>query len=360
MATDEARVTEVAPGAPRAALPNIEHCLHDAIDLASNRIQTVLVSRPLTAADRVERLASLGFGADASVIGTPAYRLTPQRPYQSTPEAWLDAYDGTYNAGPSADQIWWRLPATFPTEFMPGCNFSFRQVSQGASVISLSFEAWPYQGLTGVVVIDIGAQRTELEINMPVSRTVDIGFVHNGGDLPTTMVFFRPGLIDFVFRSVSLGSTTMSGISPWPLVKNGANGHPITTLQYLLRARGQSVAVDGVFGPKTEAAVKAFQTSRGLAVDGIVGPLTWAAIIVQVKQGSQGDAVRGVQEEFQFRNLSGDPTKGVQVDGIFGPKTDAAVRGFQQALSLDTPSVAVDGIVGPVTWQALVSGMLSF
>ena len=55
----------------------------------------------------------------------------------------------------------------------------------------------------------------------------------------------------------------------------------------------------------------------------------------------------------------GDPSKGLQVDGIFGPETDAAVRGFQQALHLDIPSVTVDGIVGPVTWQALVSGMLS-
>jgi peptidoglycan hydrolase-like protein with peptidoglycan-binding domain len=66
-----------------------------------------------------------------------------------------------------------------------------------------------------------------------------------------------------------------------------------------------------------------------------------------------------VQEEFQFRNLSGDPNQGLQVDGIFGPQTDAAVRGFQQALHQDIPSVTVDGIVGPVTWRALVSGMLS-
>ena len=84
----------------------------------------------------------------------------------------------------------------------------------------------------------------------------------------------------------------MSGsISPWPVVKNGSNGHPIKTLQYLLRARGQSVAIDGVFGPHTETAVKAFQASRGLPADGIVGPMTWVAIVVQVKKGSQGDAV---------------------------------------------------------------------
>ena len=149
-------------------------------------------------------------------------------------------------------------------------------------------------------------------------------------------------------------------ISPWPVVGSGANGHPIKTLQYLLRARGQSVAVDETFGPQTDGAVRAFQTSRGLTADGIVGPVTWAALVVQVKKGSRSDAVRGVQEEFQFRNQSGDPNTGLQIDGIFGPATDATVRGFQQALSLDIPSVAVDGIVGPVTWQALVSGMLSF
>jgi peptidoglycan hydrolase-like protein with peptidoglycan-binding domain len=69
--------------------------------------------------------------------------------------------------------------------------------------------------------------------------------------------------------------------------------------------------------------------------------------------------VRGVQQEFQFRNGSGDPNQGLQIDGSFGPQTDATVRGFQHALSLDIPAVVVDGIVGPITWQALVSGMLS-
>ena len=153
---------------------------------------------------------------------------------------------------------------------------------------------------------------------------------------------------------------TATAISPWPLTRQGDQDHPVRTLQDLLRARGHTVTVDGIFGPRTDAAVRAFQRQKGLTVDGIVGPNTWSALIVTVRQGSQGDAVRGVQEEFQFRNLSGDPAKGLQVDGIFGARTDAAVRGFQQALHHDIPSVTVDGIVGPVTWQALVSGMLSF
>jgi peptidoglycan hydrolase-like protein with peptidoglycan-binding domain len=150
----------------------------------------------------------------------------------------------------------------------------------------------------------------------------------------------------------------MSGtLSPWPVVQNGSQGHPIRTLQFLLRAHGHNLTVDGMFGPATEAAVKAFQTSKGMTADGKMSAQTWSTLIIQVKKGSSGDAVRGVQEEFQFR--AGEPGKGLKVDGIFGPQTDSTVRGFQHALSLDVPSVVVDGIVGPVTWQALVSGMLS-
>lgn len=147
----------------------------------------------------------------------------------------------------------------------------------------------------------------------------------------------------------------------WPFLRQGqpAPGplavEPIRSLQYLLRQHGHpEVVVDGIFGPITEAAVRAFQQSHGLWVDGIVGDQTWPAIVVQVQHGSQGDAVRGVQSHFQARNLSGDPSKGLQIDGTFGPKTDATVRGFQQAAGL-----AVDGIVGPFTWNALVNGILA-
>jgi peptidoglycan hydrolase-like protein with peptidoglycan-binding domain len=47
-------------------------------------------------------------------------------------------------------------------------------------------------------------------------------------------------------------------ISPFPLVRTGDRDHPVRTLQYLLRARNHPVTVDGIFGPKTDAAVRGF------------------------------------------------------------------------------------------------------
>ena len=47
-------------------------------------------------------------------------------------------------------------------------------------------------------------------------------------------------------------------IQPFPSC-SGDREHPVRTLQYLLRARNHPVTVDGIFGPKTDAAVRAFQ-----------------------------------------------------------------------------------------------------
>jgi peptidoglycan hydrolase-like protein with peptidoglycan-binding domain len=143
-------------------------------------------------------------------------------------------------------------------------------------------------------------------------------------------------------------------IQPFPLVRRPSNTFPVRPLQQLLRARGHSIAVDGAFGPQTEAAVKSFQQSKGLTVDGIVGPQTWPKLVVQVKKGSTGDAVRGVQEVMKFHDQSDGEGPPIHVDGSFGTRTDQFVRGFQTAVGTTS-----DGIVGPITWRALVSGMLS-
>ncbi len=69
-------------------------------------------------------------------------------------------------------------------------------------------------------------------------------------------------------------------LSPWPVIDIGYNAHPVKTLQYLLRARGHTVAVDGVFGAQTDAAVKAFQSEKGLSATGTVNQNTWTVLII--------------------------------------------------------------------------------
>ncbi|MFE7933863.1 peptidoglycan-binding protein [Streptomyces sp. NPDC057456] len=59
----------------------------------------------------------------------------------------------------------------------------------------------------------------------------------------------------------------------------GAVGPEVAEAQCLLRRAGISPGgIDGMFGPLTQRAVKAFQTRAGLAVDGSVGPRTWKAL----------------------------------------------------------------------------------
>jgi len=63
-----------------------------------------------------------------------------------------------------------------------------------------------------------------------------------------------------------------------PTLRFGDSGLAIRVLQRLLISNGYNVRVDGVFGPLTETAIKAFQSQRNLSVDGIVGPRTWSQL----------------------------------------------------------------------------------
>jgi len=64
-----------------------------------------------------------------------------------------------------------------------------------------------------------------------------------------------------------------------PVLKRGSSGPDVLTLQSTLKQLGfDPNGVDGKFGPGTEAAVIAFQKSKGLTPDGIVGPNTMAAL----------------------------------------------------------------------------------
>jgi peptidoglycan hydrolase-like protein with peptidoglycan-binding domain len=132
-----------------------------------------------------------------------------------------------------------------------------------------------------------------------------------------------------------------------PVLKRGSTDPAVRDLQAALKALGRDPGpIDGVFGAKTEGAVRAFQQQRGIAVDGIVGRVSWINIdeadqsepVLQV--GSSGLPVRRLQSRM---SAVGFDTGGV--DGRFSSKTEQAVKQLQQQANL-----GVDGVVGPKTW----------
>jgi peptidoglycan hydrolase-like protein with peptidoglycan-binding domain len=79
-----------------------------------------------------------------------------------------------------------------------------------------------------------------------------------------------------------VGPHTWGRLAP-PAIKKGSPEHAYVRLcQNILKSFGNPAfdpgPVDGIFGPHTEAAVKAFQTVFTLPSDGIVGPKTWIAL----------------------------------------------------------------------------------
>ena len=169
----------------------------------------------------------------------------------------------------------------------------------------------------------------------------------------------------------------------YPLLIQGATGPDVALAQKVIGA-----TPDGVFGPKTAAALRVWQGAHGVPVTGQLDPATWAKMValklipargtagtppttpvpdpdsapaprpkltrvtaggdtstsytalmgVTLKSGAKGEQVKALQ-----RALGG-----VAVDGAFGAKTQAAVVSFQKAYTLKAT-----GVVDGTTWAAL-------
>ena len=137
-----------------------------------------------------------------------------------------------------------------------------------------------------------------------------------------------------------------------PTLKKGSKGQAVKDLQGALKALELLTgAVDGVFGKRTEDAVRAFQKLRGIEVDGIVGPITWLNIDEAdqsepvLRKGSEGLPVRRLQKRMQLAGFEIP-----EVNGRLGAKTEAAVKALQKQAGL-----TADGVVGPKTWAVVNS-----
>lgn len=70
-------------------------------------------------------------------------------------------------------------------------------------------------------------------------------------------------------------------LPPYPTLRNGNRGTYVKFLQQLLESNQIPVGtIDGIFGTKTENAVRTYQQRNNLSADGIVGPQTWNSIAV--------------------------------------------------------------------------------
>ena len=84
--------------------------------------------------------------------------------------------------------------------------------------------------------------------------------------------------------------------STYRQVGYGSTGSAVSKLQTVLNEHGYDLAVDGIFGVKTQAAVRDYQQRNGLKLDGIAGPETWGSLLAQptapVSGGSTGRTSR--------------------------------------------------------------------
>ena len=132
-------------------------------------------------------------------------------------------------------------------------------------------------------------------------------------------------------------------------IKSGSRGELVELVQLMLHEKGYSCgSADGIFGTKTESAVRSYQKAKGLSVDGIVGTNTYAKLFTEclLKDGSRGELVKAMQTRLNEQGYGAGTA-----DGIFGSNTEQAVKALQSAAG-----IATDGKVGKNTWTALLDG----
>jgi len=101
------------------------------------------------------------------------------------------------------------------------------------------------------------------EYSLPLGRKTDPSF---------DMADFR-AKVATLLTGVTPEPSPDIGDDPRPVLRRGAKGAPVKELQAKL-----GLPDDGIFGPNTEAKVRAFQQAQGLTADGVVGAKSWAAL----------------------------------------------------------------------------------
>ncbi len=167
----------------------------------------------------------------------------------------------------------------------------------------------------------------------------------------------------------------------------GSSGLDVRTIQTQLNRISRDYPlipkitnVDGVFGERTEDAVRQFQEIFNLVPDGIIGKATWYKIkaifvavsrlaalnsegiklaevsknfVTEVRAGDRGNPVRVIQYYLAVIAVYNNAVPPVTIDGIYGNATQNAVSAFQRFSGLPET-----GVVDETTWNALSNAYL--
>lgn len=167
---------------------------------------------------------------------------------------------------------------------------------------------------------------------------------------------------------------------PGTPLRRGSSGPNVVVIQVELNRISQNYPaipkienVDGIFGSRTEASVRAFQEIFNLTPDGIVGKATWYALVRLytavtklselrsqgqrfyaisweypngLSQGERGDKVRHLQYMLSVLSSYIRQIPPLTIDGVFGPNTRDSVLAAQRFFGLPET-----GIVDEATWD---------
>ena len=187
------------------------------------------------------------------------------------------------------------------------------------------------------------------------------------------------GNVEIVNNAPIRGNTNSYPGTP---LRRGSTGPYVVIIQTELNRIAQNYpaipkipTVDGIFGSRTEASVRAFQQIFGLEDDGIVGKATWYELVrlyVAVNRlaelrsqgqqfysinweypngltvGSRGDKVRHLQYMLTVLAAYINEIPTIAVDGIYGTETERAVLAAQRWFGLPQT-----GVVDATTWDEI-------
>ena len=171
------------------------------------------------------------------------------------------------------------------------------------------------------------------------------------------------GNVEIVTNAPIRGITSSYPGTP---LRRGSSGPSVVVVQTELNRISQNypaipklATVDGIYGSRTEEAVRRFQEIFDLEPDGVVGPATWYALVRLYTAVTNLSELRSQGQQFYSINWS-------YPNALNEGDTGEKVRHLQYMLSVlsayiqNIPDLEVDGIFGPSTRQAVLAAQRWF